>query len=56
MDTETLRVANEGITNRLLGSDHFAHRRFSFGLALFDYRVLWSGGLNFGVAEEAWLR
>ena len=56
MDTETLRVENEEITNRLLGSNHFAHRRFSFGLALFDYRVLWSGDLDLGVAEEAWLR
>jgi len=56
MDTETLRVENEGNTDRLLGSDHFAHRRFLFGLALFDYRALWSGDLDLGVAGEAWLR
>ena len=43
----------QGITDRLLGSDHFA--RFLFGLALFDYRVLWTWELNLGVAEKAWL-
>jgi hypothetical protein len=44
------------MTDRLLDSDHFAHRRFLFGLALFDYRVLWTWDLDLGVAGEARLR
>lgn len=48
------RGGRQGITDRLLGSDHFA--RFLFGLALFDYRVLWTWELNLGVAGKAWLR
>jgi len=56
MNTETLRVENEDVTDRFPSSDHFAHRRFLFGLALFNYRVLWTWDLDLGVAEEAWLR
>ena len=43
------------IADRLPGSNDLAHRGFLFRLALFDYRVWRTWGLNLGVAGEAWL-